>query len=91
MNPSLTIAFVFASSLAIVIGHAVRVGWTAYAARHHNQPREIGSEQAVARDGRAHGEIKAIPGTAKGTAVTGGSHARQVISEAKPGSRIKTS
>ncbi len=100
MNSSLTIALVFAASIALVLGHALRMGWLAY--RSRSEERQEGSCAQGAERGRqtegkgdprqpGHGEIKPMPGSAVGAALPGGSNARPMIAEPKPTSRIKTS
>lgn len=100
MNPSLTIALVFAASLALVLGHAIRMGWMAYRASCEDRPVESDKQKAHpdrstdrTSDPRqtGHGEIKPMPGSAVGAALPGGPNARTTIAEPKPTSTIKTS
>lgn len=84
MNPNQTITIVFAVSLALVLGHAVRVGIMVF---HQRRDANLGRATAppMAR------ELKPGTGSAKEAAPLNGSAARKVITEAKPASMVKAS
>lgn len=91
MNPSLTIGLVFGASVALVVGHAVRVAWFAYKS---SRGLNGGVSEPSTRGSGGNGtrtEIKPIPGSAAGATPPGNSGASRVIAEPKPSSSIKTS
>lgn len=99
MDPTLTIAVVFAASLAILLGHAARVGWLAYRTRRQGRGPTRGESDEHATDGSqpanlghaTHGEIKPT-GLAPGGVVGEGSPttATRGIAETKPSRPIKS-